>query len=970
MLALVTCERSAPFDALTAEYRQLASRPCTLRLSGMPHRPPPNHARAALAPRADVAAKEILAEPGKHSLHEIGLAQLVANRHAAAVRTLTRSASRTRRADAWTDLAVAQYELAVKIGDERLFVSALASADQAIEEGAGAAAAFNRAHVLEKLSLFGPAVEAWKRFLELEPDSEWSREARERILKIDHPPAFARWQKTLPTLESAVARNEDTTIGQIVRTFPQYARTWAESDHLSRWGEATVKGDTAAAAEALRFARAVGLKLADANGEELLRDAVEAIDKSHDASELAHAHVEYRAGRKAIAARLPSEAIPLLVSAERRFLEARSPMALIARCYRATAVFDSRDARKARQLLESIDYAPGYLALQAQILWEQARIASRTGDHYSALTLAMRATEIFDRLGEPELAARNRAEAASDLVVLGRASDAARVRVEAFRDASLTGRPGTIEAVLHAAARDEVLEGRLSEARSLFNVMSALPSASPQLRFDAALWKTFIDARLGRQNSGAADLQALGRAAAAVPDVLRADAEDELRFAEALLTPSSNSLRAVALLSHTIEFRRAAGRATRLASALVERGRTLSVLGDHTAAERDLSEALSLAENEREAVLALELRDSFFDAARDACRELLSIYIARNDVAATLNVVQRCRARALLDVAPSQRSLRDAKTLQRELPPATVLLVYATAGEKTVIIAVSNARMVLRVVGSRRRTYDDLIAPVEDVLRDARKVVIFPDETTAHVPFSSLRDSTGKYLIERYELAFAFSAAAWSRNKPMRGNSPQRAMVVGDPAFSDERYPLLERLPSAAIEARRVASMYPAATLLHDDEATEPRVIAEAAQADVIHIASHAVVNSHDSRMSALLVAGSATSNGLLSVSEITNLRLKQRPLVVLAGCTTALEGGGRGSIDSIAAAFLAAGARGVVATILEIDDAESLYFSTSLHRHLRTGKTPAAAVRAAQLEMLSAGRTAAWSGFQFYGFE
>ncbi|RKT87466.1 CHAT domain-containing protein [Saccharopolyspora antimicrobica] len=92
-----------------------------------------------------------------------------------------------------------------------------------------------------------------------------------------------------------------------------------------------------------------------------------------------------------------------------------------------------------------------------------------------------------------------------------------------------------------------------------------------------------------------------------------------------------------------------------------------------------------------------------------------------------------------------------------------------------------------------------------------------------------------------------------------------------------------------------------------------------------------------------------------LPVREI--LRHKSGPhgaLVVLAACSSDLTGRQHDEVLTLATAFLAAGAGGVVGTRWEIDDLVTAMFMIVFHHHLNDGfPEPADALRAAQLWML-----------------
>jgi CHAT domain-containing protein len=89
-----------------------------------------------------------------------------------------------------------------------------------------------------------------------------------------------------------------------------------------------------------------------------------------------------------------------------------------------------------------------------------------------------------------------------------------------------------------------------------------------------------------------------------------------------------------------------------------------------------------------------------------------------------------------------------------------------------------------------------------------------------------------------------------------------------------------------------------------------------------------------------------------LGVDEIARLTLGPA-LVVLSACRTG-EGEivpGEGVVG-LSWAFLAAGARGVVASLWSVEDQSTTELMVTLHRHLRRGSDPSSALAAAQREL------------------
>jgi CHAT domain-containing protein len=115
-----------------------------------------------------------------------------------------------------------------------------------------------------------------------------------------------------------------------------------------------------------------------------------------------------------------------------------------------------------------------------------------------------------------------------------------------------------------------------------------------------------------------------------------------------------------------------------------------------------------------------------------------------------------------------------------------------------------------------------------------------------------------------------------------------------------------------------------------------------------------------------------APRDGYLRLHDIYNLRL-HADLVVLSACQTALgkEIKGEGLVG-LARAFMYAGAPRVVASLWEVSDLATAELMKKFYRGiLQERRQPAAALRAAQLEMSKDPRWASpyyWAGFVLQG--
>ncbi|HBY97842.1 MAG TPA: hypothetical protein DEP84_28525, partial [Chloroflexi bacterium] len=171
-------------------------------------------------------------------------------------------------------------------------------------------------------------------------------------------------------------------------------------------------------------------------------------------------------------------------------------------------------------------------------------------------------------------------------------------------------------------------------------------------------------------------------------------------------------------------------------------------------------------------------------------------------------------------------------------------------------------------------------------------------------------------------------------------SSPGEALVVGVPDAV---------APQIGDEARRVAEVLGTDRLLLGASATAERVALAARQAQVIHLACHGRFLA-----ASPLASGLKLADRWLTVRDIYALRL-QAALVTLSGCET-----GRTAISwgdelvGLVRGFFAAGAPSLVVSLWTVNDESTAELMTGFYNAWRAGAPIAAALRAAQCELLA----------------
>jgi len=144
----------------------------------------------------------------------------------------------------------------------------------------------------------------------------------------------------------------------------------------------------------------------------------------------------------------------------------------------------------------------------------------------------------------------------------------------------------------------------------------------------------------------------------------------------------------------------------------------------------------------------------------------------------------------------------------------------------------------------------------------------------------------------------------------------------------------------------------------------------------IVHFATHTFLDDSAPAWSGLVLSlvdeHGRPRDGFLKLQDIYNLRLNA-DLVVLSACRTALGKNVRGEgIVGLSRGFMYAGAKRVVASLWEVDDAATAEFMTRFYRRLlKEVRPPAEALNLAQLEMAQQKRWTApyyWAGFVLQG--
>lgn len=310
----------------------------------------------------------------------------------------------------------------------------------------------------------------------------------------------------------------------------------------------------------------------------------------------------------------------------------------------------------------------------------------------------------------------------------------------------------------------------------------------------------------------------------------------------------------------------------------------------------------------------------------------------------------------------------------RSLPLDTPLITLIKQSREALGIAERGITVVSRVdtpsldapIPQLQRLHQLLIDPIADLLPTdpTARVTFIPQDVLFFTPFAALEDEAGTFLIERHTILSApsiqFLALTQARKQQLETQSTtaKTAVVVGNPIMpaiaAEPNGPLqpLPPLPGAEREAEAIARLLNTDPLI-GGEATEVAVVEKFPDANIIHLATHGLLDDIYGFQSALAFTPGGGEDGLLKTREIINFDL-QAELVVLSACDT---GRGRLTGDGViglSRAFIGAGVPSIVVSLWVVPDAPTAELMTEFYEQLAQGQDKAQSLRLAMLKTMA----------------
>ncbi len=907
----------------------------------------------------------------------------------------------------WSDLAAAFLHVGVTSERPVVLVRGLEAALTATAlPDPPPAARFNLALILDRLSLRSAAAEAWRRFLDAEPDTLWSEEAR----------------FYLQTLQVRTSRREPPI---------DAGRVTPEGLHSAGPGRESLLAklrnrDPATTESAFRELWAHGREIEDLTGDRLFLDSLRVMHRAwreqgqKGLDDVLEGHRRLGVGYRAYQLGHLEEARSQFGSAWATLHAAGDPYASWAMFYDACALQQAERYRESLDHVLEIERSLGdrpYGTLRAFLAWMNGQNRILLGRPLEAISPFRQSLELFERSRLDDERATLHALLGDALLEMGREEEAWSEIVSGLALGADMVHPRRA-AILYSIAADASLQYDRERAGAVFQaqaLVAARATRNPKIQV-LSLIAHGLQLLVLEDRDGAR--HALAEAERLLPNLddrpSRLRAEADLALLRVAADAGGAPASALRKLDVTIARYERLGFQSPLAVAAYEaRARVHRAAGDLEAAAADLATSLALYEGRIEHGAGSQLRWTLHLGARRTYDRLIALLLECDDAAGAFAVAERARFFSLhsFDFAAHRASLRSdlrPTDIQHVLAEHDVLVFWKILDQELVTwtVATTGTDVTRRPIDRsdladlvRRFVMDvraeeaadgspavagrlaELLLPAG--LEAGRGLVLIPDGFLEAVPFGALPiDDAGGHLLHQHTIVTAPSVQIFLNAERRQEAIGRRAatgsgkvLLVTRPTHDRELWPDLAPLPSSAAEGSAIAPLYESLVHLEGRNARSDRFVQESRDAAIIHFAGHALLHPVRPDRSGLVLAPDGDGDpGTLDQGEIYSLDLDAGPVVVLSACDTGtIAGTADEGFSSLSRAFLSAGATAVVASLWPVDDRATARLMTELHRHLATGIGPAEALRRAQLAFLggepsTAGAPRDWAAFQVIG--
>ena len=911
---------------------------------------------------------------------------------------------------------------------------------------------FNRALCYETLALYSDAKEDWKQYLKIDPDSEWAQEARERLKKLEtrasQPSSPAN---QLNGLEDAIASKDDEKLRQLISQNFVQIKEFSIGQLFDDYLSTELKGDRQSAENYLKTLKRIGALTTEVKNDKFIADlaTLAARASPRTKSGMLDVRLKLRQADNEVDRSSHDTAYKLYLQAYKA--AERIGDTLHAEIAASNLIRYSHSRSDTGHLIDlgnrlvsqaEQSHHQHILALTHTSL-ANAFLASQQGS--LALKSGLKAAEIGQLLGDINIATNGLIFAGAAYTRSGNYERAYKKSFEVLT--LLRDNPVSLRRSFQAYQQAWESLFRLGNYDLALNYQQEAMTIANRLNSQAVIAGStgrigLNLSKLGKNEEAITNLKDAISKSLLIKDktsrqLLQTDLYTVLGDIQLALGAFGESLASYQNAMESI-----VGSSNSVYLSTIHQGKAAAYQAQNrlSEAETELQTSISLIENDRNKITNAEGRNIFMARSQNAYDAMVGLqYNFRHNAVSAFNYAEIVKSRDLLDSLTNQASPKEIdgrievalsgntrpsklQQIQRSLPNNIQILSYSVT-EKNLIIwhvakdsfsstsvdisetslkkLIQDFALSIRAKSELNNVnrlaselYGYLISPLTNRLDNNRILCIIPDASFNQLPFAALMSPDKKrYLVEDFSIVTSPSASVLLQTIDMakeKAATPTKTFIgISNPRFSNRRFPGLSPLPSSEEEVAKASQFYKHGVSFSQENATESQTVLKFGQNDVIHIASHTLINEQIPLMSAILMAeeksrtpnyknkSGLTFDSTLQASEIYRLKLPQTKLVILSSCRSALGNHNQSqAVGALAQAFFAAKVPSVIASLWDIDDARSSELMLAFHQyHKNQSLGFSDSLRLAQCSFLYGNdldrrHPYYWAAFQLFGYD
>jgi len=240
--------------------------------------------------------------------------------------------------------------------------------------------------------------------------------------------------------------------------------------------------------------------------------------------------------------------------------------------------------------------------------------------------------------------------------------------------------------------------------------------------------------------------------------------------------------------------------------------------------------------------------------------------------------------------------------------------------------------------------YNTLLKGGEKLFKDKKRLIIIPDGILNYLPFQILPDSTGKLVIDKYEIVYLPSGSVLKYCREKNKSSKNKLLAFGLGDFSIPGY---SPLPYSKEEVNKISEFFNSHEIYMEKDMKLEKLYEKSGESSVMHFATHSILDTEAPLFSSLIF-----SDGQLEVYKAFGLNLSSN-LVTLSACSTGLgEISGGDELIGLSRAFIYAGTPSVCVSLWDVADISTSELMEKFYYYLSCGKCKSEALRLAQTDI------------------